>query len=246
MFERFTHQSRRAVVFAQEEASRLVHNHIGTEHLLAGLRRENQGAGARALESAGISLDAIQREIERLFGRGTERSGSGHISFTSPAKECLQLSLREAVSLGHKSISTGHLLLGLISTDDCGAGQILGELGADLEQLRARAIEEIEAHPEDLEPAPSPRPQRPPRARLPGAVQDLLDTIEDRLSAIEGHLGIAPSAEPPDKAGSPQAEAGSPQAEAARLQAEVARLRALLCEHDIDSGEPGDSPTVAG
>ena len=236
MFERFTHQSRRAVVLAQEEASRLVHNYIGTEHLLAGLRLEKQGAGARALESAGISLDAIRREIERLVGRGAERSGSGPIPFTSPAKECLQLSLREAVSLGHESVSTGHLLLGLISIDDCGAVQILGELGADLDQLRARAIEEIEAHPEDLEYSPPPRPQR---AQLPGTVQDLLDTIDDRLNAIDRNLGITPSAEPPG-------EAGRSQAEVARLQAEIARLRALLSEHGIDSGEPGDSPAVAG
>ena len=151
MFERFTDQSRRAVVLAQEEARRLGHDYVGTEHLLAGLRLEKLGAGARALKSAGISLDAIRREIERLVGRGTEPlSRSGHISFTSPAKECLELSLREAVNLGHGSISTGHLLLGLISKDDCVAVQVLGGLGADLEQLRARAIAEIGARPEDL------------------------------------------------------------------------------------------------
>jgi ATP-dependent Clp protease ATP-binding subunit ClpA len=248
MFERFTDQSRRAVVLAQEEARRLDHDYIGTEHLLAGLLLEKRGAGARALKSAGISLDAVLGEIERLAGRGTEpRRGSGHIPFTSPAKECLELSLREAVSLGHESIGTGHLLLGLTSKDDCVAVQILGELGAGLEQLRARAIEETEAHPEDLEPAPPPRPQR---AQLPGAAQHLLDTIDDRLSAIERHLGIAPGAEPPDEPDRPQAEAARlqaevdrSQAEAARLQAEVDRLRALLSEHDID---PGDSPAATG
>jgi len=249
MFERFTDQSRRAVVLAQEEARQFDHNYIGTEHLLAGLRHEEQGAGARTLESAGISLDAIQREIERLVGRGTEPlSRSGHISFTSPAKECLELSLREAVNLGHGSISTGHLLLGLISKDDCVAVQVLGGLGADLEQLRARAIAEIGARPEDLEHRPSPRPRR---AQRPDAAQRLLDTIEDRLSAIERHLGITQDAERPAEAGHleaeagrPHAEAGRPQAEVARLQAEVARLRALLREHDIDPGDPGDAPAA--
>jgi len=199
MFERFTDQSRRAVVLAQEEARRLGHDYVGTEHLLAGLRLEKLGAGARALKSAGISLDAILREIERLAGRETEpRSGSGHIPFTAPARECLELSLREAVKLGHTSVSTGHVLLGLIDKDDCVAVQVLGELGTDLEQLRARATEEIEAHPEGPEYSLPPRPQH---ARLPGAAQHLLDTIDDRLSAIERHLGIAPSAGPPDAAG---------------------------------------------
>jgi ATP-dependent Clp protease ATP-binding subunit ClpC len=234
MFERFTDQSRRAVVLAQEEARQLDHNYIGTEHLLAGLRHEERGAGARALKSAGISMDAIRGEIERLVGRGTQPlSRSTHIPFTPPAKECLELSLREAVTLGHKSISTGHVLLGLISKDDCAAVRVLGGLGADLQQLRARAIEEIEAHPEDLEHSPPLRPQ------LPGAAQHLLDTIDDRLSAIERHLGIAQGDEQP-------AEAGHSQAEVSRLQAEVARLRALLREHDIDPGDTGDSPAAAG
>ena len=144
MFERFTDQSRRTVVLAQEEATRFNHNYIGTEHLLAGLRREKRGAAASALESAGITLDAIRGEIETLIGRGLV-APSGHVPFTPRAKKCLELSLREALKLDHQHIDTGHLLLALISQDDCVAVQVLGGIGADLEQLRARVIEEIDA-----------------------------------------------------------------------------------------------------
>ena len=186
MFERFTEQSRRTVVLAQEEATRFNHNYIGTEHLLAGLRREKRGAAARALESAGITLDAIRGEIETLIGRGFQ-APSGHVPFTPRAKKCLELSLREALKLDHQHIDTGHLLLALISQDDCVAGQVLGGIGADLEQLRVRVIEEIEENPEDRGYSPPPRRRR---VQLPNTVLSLLDTIDDRLSAIELQLGI--------------------------------------------------------
>jgi len=187
MFERFTDQSRRAVVLAQEEARHLNHNYIGTEHLLAGLRRENRGAAARALESAGITMDAVRAEIEKLVGRG-QAAPSGHIPFTPRAKKCLELSLREALNLGHNHIGPGHMLLALISQDDCVAVRVLSGLGADLGQLRARVIGEIE---EDQGKGGGSAPLRPRRAELPNAVQALLDTIDDRLTAIELHLGIA-------------------------------------------------------
>jgi ATP-dependent Clp protease ATP-binding subunit ClpA len=231
MFERFTDQSRRAVVLAQDEARFFSHNYIGTEHLLAGLRRENRGVAARVLESAGITMDAVRAEIEKLVGRG-ESAPSGHIRFTPGAKKCLELSLREALNLGHNHIGTGHLLLGLMSKDDGVAIQVLRGLGADLVQLRAQVNEEIEDDPEDRGGFSRPRPGR---AELPNAVQTLLDTIDERLSAIERHLGIA------GDGGS--AGAGS---EADRLQAEVGRLRALLREHDIDPGDPGDTSAAAG
>jgi ATP-dependent Clp protease ATP-binding subunit ClpA len=231
MFERFTDQSRRAVVLAQDEARSFNHNYIGTEHLLAGLRRENRGVAARTLESAGITMDAVRAEIEKHVGRG-ELASSGHIPFTSGAKKCLELSLREALNLGHNHIGTGHLLLGLISKDDCVAVQVLVGLGADLGQLRAQVILQIEDDPEDRGGFSPPRPQR---AELPNAVQTLLDTIDERLSAIERRLGMA------EEGGS--AGAGS---EADRLQAEVSRLRALLREHDIDPGDPGDASAAAG
>jgi ATP-dependent Clp protease ATP-binding subunit ClpA len=231
MFERFTDQSRRAVVLAQDEARSFNHNYIGTEHLLAGLRRENRGVAARTLESAGITMDAVRAEIEKHVGRG-ELAASGHIPFTSGAKKCLELSLREALNLGHNHIGTGHLLLGLISKDDCVAVQVLVGLGADLGQLRAQVILQIEDDPEDRGGFSPPRPQR---AELPNAVQTLLDTIDERLSAIERYLGMA------EEGGS--AGAGS---EADRLQAEVSRLRALLREHDIDPGDPGDASAASG
>jgi len=188
MFERFTDQSRRAVVFAQEEARRLDHAYIGTEHLLAGLTQEERGAAGRALESAGITADAVRGAIETLVGRGQQATAS-HIPFTPQAKQCLELGLREALRFGHNYISTGHLLLGLISTTDSVAVQVLGELGTDIEQLRAHVVTGIEDRQEDPGGAPPrPSPRRPP---LTEAVLGLLDTIDERLTAIERHLGIA-------------------------------------------------------
>ncbi len=202
MFERFTDKSRRAVVLAQEEARDLDHNYIGTEHLLAGLRRENLGVAARALESASVTMDAVRAEIEKLVGRG-QVAPSGPLLFTPRAKKCLELSLREALNLGHNHIGTGHLLLGLISKDDCAAVQVLGGLGADMGQLRARVIAEIEDHPDDQGSLP---PLHPRRTELPDVIQGLLDAIDDRLSAIERHLGIA---RPGEQAAQP--DAGDPE-----------------------------------
>jgi ATP-dependent Clp protease ATP-binding subunit ClpA len=255
MFERFTDQSRGAIVLAQQEARYLDHNYIGTEHLLAALRCEEGGAAARTLESAGITVDAVRGKIEALVGRG-EQPPSGHIPFTPGAKKCLEFSLREALRLGHNHISTGHLLLGVISQDDSMAVQVLGGLGADLGQLRARVIQEIEDDPEDRGGLPPPRPRR---AQLSGAVFGLLDTIDVQLSSIELYLGITrpdpdagalpeagESAEGPGERAELQAEAARSQAEAGRLRAEADRLRALLREHDIDPDAPGDASAAAG
>jgi ATP-dependent Clp protease ATP-binding subunit ClpA len=197
MFERFTDQSRRAVVLAQEEARRLDHRYIGTEHLLLGLRREDQGAAGRALGSADITLEAVRGAVETLVGRGQAASASGHIPFTPRAKKCLELSLREALKLSHRYIGTGHLLLALISSDGSTAVQVLGELGADLEQLRAQVVTDIEDHPE--RPLGSPPPSAVSwlrRGPLAEPILGLLNMIEDRLSAIERHLGITPAASP--------------------------------------------------
>jgi ATP-dependent Clp protease ATP-binding subunit ClpC len=208
MFERFTNQSRYAIVAAQEEARSLDHDYIGSEHLLLGLLREDQGTSARALASAGITLEAARHDVEALIGRG-ERPPSEHIPFTRPAKKCLELSLREALQLGHRYIGTGHLLLGLMSQGDSAAVKVLGRLGADLDQLRARVIQELEDHPEnqdDLSYAARPEPLslRPVTLRWHPAIPALLDRIEERLTAIERHLGIAS-----EKAGDPR-DAGAP------------------------------------
>jgi ATP-dependent Clp protease ATP-binding subunit ClpC len=192
MFERFTDQSRRAVVLAQEEARRLNHDHIGTEHVLAGLLREKPGTTARTLEASGITLDAVREQIETLTGRGQEPPRE-HIPFTPRAKKGFELALREATGHGRHIIGTGHLLLGLIGQDDCVAVQLLGALGADLGLLRARVIQAIQSQPEGLEQAP-PLRVRLRRPEMSDPVLALLDSIDDRLSAIERHLGMDPGA----------------------------------------------------
>ena len=136
MFERFTNQSRRAVVLAQEEARDLGHDYIGTEHVLLGLLREGSGSAARALTSMGVTLDAARQEVEASVGRGEHEQPSAPIPFTPRAKKALELSLRESLQLGQNYIGTGHLLLGLIRQDDDVAVRILGELHADLSELR--------------------------------------------------------------------------------------------------------------
>ena len=135
MFEKFTDRARRVVVLAQEEARLLNHDYIGTEHLLLGLIHEGQGVAARALESLGISLEDVRRDVEEIIGRG-QHELSGHIPFTPRAKKVLELSLREAQQLGHDYIGTEHILLGLIREGEGVAAQVLVKLGADLNRVR--------------------------------------------------------------------------------------------------------------
>ena len=113
MFERFTDAARHAVVLAQEECRLLNHDHIGTEHILLGLIREQEAMGAKALESMNISLEAVRQQVEEIIGQG-QAAPTGHIPFTPRAKKVLELSLREALQLGHNYIGTEHILLGLI------------------------------------------------------------------------------------------------------------------------------------
>jgi hypothetical protein len=136
VFERFTDRARKIVVFAQEEARLLKHDYIGTEHLLLGLIREDEGVAAKTLESMGISLEAIRTGVVGTVGEG-EGAPSGHIPFTARAKKVLELSLREALQLGHDYIGTEHILLGLIREGEGVAAQVLGKLGADLDRARA-------------------------------------------------------------------------------------------------------------
>jgi ATP-dependent Clp protease ATP-binding subunit ClpC len=135
MFERFTDRARRVVVLAQEEARRLNHNYVGTEHLLLGLLREGEGVAAKALTSLGISLEAVRGQVEEIIGQG-QVTPTGHIPFTSRAKKVLELSLREALQLGHNYIGTEHILLGLLSEGEGVAAQVLAKLGAGHARVR--------------------------------------------------------------------------------------------------------------
>jgi ATP-dependent Clp protease ATP-binding subunit ClpC len=216
MFERFTERARRVVVHAQEEARELNHNYIGTEHLLLGLMREQESAGARALQELEISQDAVREQVVQIVGRG-KQAPSGHIPFTPRAKKVLELSLREALQLGHDYIGTEHILLGLIREGEGVAAQVLTNLGGELSRVRAKVIELIPAAGEPAElTAQLPRPA----AGVPlGAVTDQLaaiverlDTIADRLAAIERHVGLGGDQ---DQAGAGPGGAAPGRAEAA-------------------------------
>jgi len=183
MFERFTDRARRVVVLAQEEARMLNHNYIGTEHILLGLIHEGQGVAAKALESLGISLEAVRQQVEEIIGQG-QQAPSGHIPFTPRAKTVLELSLRETKELGHSYIGTEHILLGLLREGQGVAAQVLVELGADLDRVREQVVQVLHDRPgEDLTRAGSP---------LPGDVLTGADSLDRRLAAIERWVGLRP------------------------------------------------------
>ena len=220
MFERFTDRARRVVVLAQEEARDLCHNYIGTEHILLGLLREQDGVAARALEALGISLDAARQQVQGIIGRG-EGMPVGHIPFTPRAKKVLELSLREALQFGHNYIGTEHILLGLVREGDGVAAHVLVDLGADLMTVRAEVVNLLREAPESQDvpgegpEVQAPQPGRPTRvarssgmpvqvtsspmrmeninARL-GEVISRLDVIAARLASIEGRLAEGPRA----------------------------------------------------
>jgi ATP-dependent Clp protease ATP-binding subunit ClpC len=154
LFERFTDRARRVVVLAQEEARLLNHNYIGTEHILLGLIHEGEGVAAKALESLGISLEAVRSQVEEIIGQGSQ-SPSGHIPFTPRAKKVLELSLREALQLGHNYIGTEHILLGLIREGEGVAAQVLVKLGADLSRVRQQVIQLLSGYSGSGSGAPS-------------------------------------------------------------------------------------------
>ena len=130
-------------MLAQEEARLLNHNYIGTEHILLGLIHEGEGVAAKALESLGISLEAVRAQVEEIIGHGGQ-APSGHIPFTPRAKKVLELSLREALQLGHNYIGTEHILLGLIREGEGVAAQVLQKLGADLNRVRQAVVQLLE------------------------------------------------------------------------------------------------------
>ena len=166
LFERFTDRARRVVVLAQEEARLLNHNYIGTEHILLGLIHEGEGVAAKALESLGISLEAVRAQVEEIIGHGGQ-APSGHIPFTPRAKKVLELSLREALQLGHNYIGTEHILLGLIREGEGVAAQVLVKLGADLSRVRQQVIQLLSGYAGSKESGGAPHGWRPSAEAAP-------------------------------------------------------------------------------
>ena len=170
MFERFTERARQVVVLAQEEARTLKHNYIGTEHILLGLLREEEGLAARVLESLDITVERVRAQVVRIVGSGEEVT-SGQIPFTPRAKKVLELALREALSLGHNYIGTEHILLGLVRENEGVAARILLDFDADSEKIRNEVIRMLSGPgrpPPGLRRrarAPRPPVARPARAR---------------------------------------------------------------------------------
>jgi ATP-dependent Clp protease ATP-binding subunit ClpC len=145
MFERFTERAREVIVLAQDEARRLSHNYIGTEHLLLGLLREEEGLAARALESLGVTLEEVRAQVARIIGQGDEVT-TGQIPFTPRAKKVLELALREALSLGHNYVGSEHILLGLVRENQGVAARVLLGLDADAEKIRNEIIRMLSGH----------------------------------------------------------------------------------------------------
>jgi ATP-dependent Clp protease ATP-binding subunit ClpC len=221
MFERFSEGARRAVVLAQDEARRLNHDYIGTEHILLGLLHDSESVAARALEALGITLEAARQQVEEIIGRGT-KVPSGHIPFTPRAKKVLELSLREAMHFHHDYIGPEHILLGLLREGEGVAVEALVRLGADLNRVRGQVIQLLGQEGETggapvgesavAEATWSSRPAA--REFWLTEVQDALAKIADRLTAIERHLGLTarpaesgdpPGQEPDDPAGASEA-----------------------------------------
>ena len=151
MFERFTDRARRVIVLAQEEARQLNHNYIGTEHILLGLIHEGEGVAPQALSELGISLQSVRLQVEQIIGQGAA-APPGHIPFTPRAKKVLELSLREALQLGHNYIGTEHILLGLVREGEGVAAQVLQKLGAGLHRVREEVIRVLSKYSGESQP----------------------------------------------------------------------------------------------
>jgi ATP-dependent Clp protease ATP-binding subunit ClpA len=230
MLKRFTDQARRVVVLAEEEARLLEHNWIGTEHILLGLIREGGGTGARALESLGITLQPVRQEVEEIIGRG-QRVPAEVISFTPRSKKVLELSLLEAMRLGHDYIGTEHILLGLVREGDGVAAQVLVKLGAGPSRVRQQVLRLL--HGSDASDLDEPvvrthveRHTARDYEQIPVLREREMELLAARAARREqwavGHSALA------DLTNRVQ-----------QLTAEVERLRALLRQHGID---PQDEP----
>jgi ATP-dependent Clp protease ATP-binding subunit ClpC len=197
MFERFTDRARRVVVLAQEQARMLNHDRVGSEHLLLGLVHEHDGVAARALTSLGITEAAVRQRVEEIVGRGKRAPQAAAIPFAPEAKKAMELSMREAMQLGHNYIGTEHLLLGLLRQGEGAATEALARLGAEPAGVRRQVIRLLHGEEERLgadRPAPGPGEleagggTRGPLAEVLGR----LDALESRLAALELRIGTGP------------------------------------------------------
>ena len=239
MFQRFTDRARRAVHLAQEEARLLRHDYVGTEHLLLGLLYEGTGVAAKALESLGISHEDVRGQVEQIIGHG-QGSRPGPIPFTCRAKKVLELSLREALALGHHYIGTEHLLLGLLREGEGIAAQVLTRLGADHARVRERVLSVLRDECEQADP------QTQLAADLAGTAEQFAEVRRRKEAAFDtGDLDAAAALRDrerqllADKLRLEQqvtAGAGGRAviADNQRLLRELERLRELLRQHGIE------------
>jgi len=243
MFQRFTDRARRVVFLAQEEARLLRHNYVGTEHILLGLLHEGEGVAAQALESLGINREAARQQVEQIIGQGQQAPG-GHIAFTPRAKKVLELSLREALALGHNHVGTEHLLLGMLREGRGVAAQVLTGLGTGHAQVRERVLGLLASECEEIDP------QAQLAADLVSTAEQLTQIQLDKEAAFDaGDLEAAAALRDREKELladklrlENQMTAGvagqAILAENQRLRRELQRLRGLLRQHGIepDSG----------
>lgn len=208
MFERFTERARQVVTLGQDEARSFKHNYIGTEHLLLGLLREEEGIAALVLEEFGITVDGVRAQVTQIVGQGDEVT-TGQIPFTPRAKKVLELGLREALSLGHNYIGTEHLLLALVRANEGVSSVILPAFGADAEKIRDRVIATLsgrrrgqqldaaeriaEATAELVGETPPPPPSRPEAVsfELDAAEQAHVDYVFDLMSRMSVRQWLA-------------------------------------------------------
>ena len=213
MFGRFTDEARRVLDLALDEARTLNSNRVGTEHILLGLVQERDGIAAEALDLVGISLDAVRQQIEQITGQGHEAPAPSHQQYTLRAKRALDMSLREALQLGHHHIGTEHILLGLLREGEGPAAQVLIELGADLKLVRQQVLRLLDDtdHAEGAGEAESGGGSGQPKVGTPGPgpegaghdgtalegrmlsqILGRIEAMDARLSAVEQQLGSGP------------------------------------------------------
>jgi ATP-dependent Clp protease ATP-binding subunit ClpA len=212
MFGRFTDEARRVLDLALDEARTLNSNRVGTEHILLGLVQERDGIAAEALDLVGISLDAVRQQIEQITGQGHEAPAPSHQQYTLRAKRALDMSLREALQLGHHHIGTEHILLGLLREGEGPAAQVLIELGADLKLVRQQVLRLLDdTDAEGAGDAESGGGNGQPKVGTPGRgpegaghdgttlegrmlaqILGRIEAMDARLSAVEQQLGSGP------------------------------------------------------